>query len=452
MVDELRFGAEAIQHAYQNITAIPTDPEQLNYDRLRPSQIRDPESPDIYVQIRDLQDRIIARSPNLGTDALPLPPELIKPATERNAVTNITQVGKARVMSLVVPLRIGGTLAGVIQVAQTLRQLDRLLTALLATLLAGTALAALVALSSGMWLTRAMLRPIKQISATAARIGRSSDLHLRVTENHRRDEFGELASSINGLLARLQHYVVAQENFVADIAHELRTPLTAMSGNLEILRRGAIYDPVMLDESLRDLESEANRLSRLSNDLLLLAHADLGLKLHQTLFQVDELLLATYRYAHAIAERRQIRVDIAEPIPIMADRDRLQQALYNLIINAIAHTPNDGSIVLKLCSDADFVCISVADTGIGIPEAQQPFVFDRFYRGDAAQTVGAGLGLTIVKTVAEAHGGNVTLRSEPNGGTIFTIRLPAHSNTRAKPHQPQPATSSTPLTDRHVRH
>jgi two-component system OmpR family sensor kinase len=324
---------------------------------------------------------------------------------------------------------------GVIQVAQSLRQVDRALTVLLWVLIGGGLVTLLAAARGGLWLTRAALEPIDRVSATAAGILRAADLHRRVPEVTAEDELGRLTRTINALLARLEQVFATQQQFIADVAHELRTPLAAMRGNLEILRRGAIDDPVMRQESLHDIERETLRLTRMANDLLLLAQADAGMALRAERVPLDELLVEVYRELRPLAEGRALTLDIQDQLVVTGDRDRLKQALINLLANAFQHTPPRSAITLGLRRAGDRAVLSVTDTGPGIPPALQATIFDRFVRGDPSRGQGsAGLGLSIVRWVAEAHSGAARVHSEPGRGSAFMIELPL--------------TPSEPVTDR----
>jgi len=214
----------------------------------------------------------------------------------------------------------------------------------------------------------------------------------------------------------------AQQRFTADVAHELRTPLAAMHGNLEILRRDGQHSPALLDESLHDIESEVLRLTRMANNLLVLAQADAGVALRRSSLTLDEVVLEVYRELRALAGNTDLRVDLQDQVTVEGDRDRIKQALVNLVANALQHTPTHGWVTLALYQTDAHAVVTVTDTGSGIPAIEQPFIFNRFYRGDAARSGGSGLGLTIVKWVAEAHGGQVHVQS--NNGATFTFELP----------------------------
>lgn len=435
VVEELEVGSALVLQAYTANSDIVRDPTGLDIVRLRPPDLHDVESPELYVQIVDRDGMPIARSSNLQADALPLDAADRQRALTGRPISAVERVGSTRVLSLLTPLTLDGVPVGVIQVAQSLRQVDRALTVLLWVLIGGGLVTLLAAARGGLWLTRAALEPIDRVSATAAGILRAADLHRRVPEVTAEDELGRLTRTINALLARLEQVFATQQQFIADVAHELRTPLAAMRGNLEILRRGAIDDPVMRQESLHDIERETLRLTRMANDLLLLAQADAGMALRAERVPLDELLVEVYRELRPLAEGRALTLDIQDQLVVTGDRDRLKQALINLLANAFQHTPPRSAITLGLRRAGDRAVLSVTDTGPGIPPALQATIFDRFVRGDPARGQGsAGLGLSIVRWVAEAHSGAARVHSEPGRGSAFMIELPL--------------TPSEPVTDR----
>jgi signal transduction histidine kinase len=218
-------------------------------------------------------------------------------------------------------------------------------------------------------------------------------------------------------------------DFVSDVSHELRTPLTAIKGTVETLQDGAAEDPAARDGFLRTIAAETERLIRLTNDLLLLTRADTGrLDLH--LETVDlaacaQRALAQFEF-HAREKGVALVLESSDaPTLVMADADRVHQVLVNLLDNAVKFTPAGGQVVVSVGAGG----CTVADTGLGIPAAEIPLVFERFYRGDrsrarAENESGAGLGLAIAKAIVEAHGGRLWVESAPRQGARFTFTLP----------------------------
>jgi signal transduction histidine kinase len=207
-----------------------------------------------------------------------------------------------------------------------------------------------------------------------------------------------------------------------------------MRGNLELLRRGVTRDPATLDESFAAMEREVNRLVRLASDLLLLAQAETGAILRHEPVALDELVLEVVRELAPLADRVALTPDVAEQVEALGDRDRIKQAVLNMTINALQHSPPDGRVRVALTREGLRARLSVSDSGAGIGAEDLPRVFDRFYRADKARSRvkgGAGLGLAIVKWVAEAHGGTVEACSSLGQGSQFILWLPLEQSTAA---------------------
>jgi len=318
-----------------------------------------------------------------------------------------------------------------VQVSQPLTSVDATLQRVLILLIAGTAATIILAGGVGLLMSWLTLRPIDRITQTAGRIARTPDLGRRLPVSKTDDEVGRLVNTFNAMLERLHRLFQAQQGLVADVSHELRTPLTTIRGNLDLLRRGAADDPGERVAALDAIESEVDRMNRLVADLLLLAQADAGMKLEKQPVELDTLILQVYRQAQLMAtshalgnERVAIRLGHEDQAIVEGDPDRLQQLLLNLIDNALKYTPGGGSVTLSLYHDRDWVRVSVADTGVGISPDALPHIFDRFYRAQRNGRKGAGLGLSIARWIAEAHGGGLTVESQVGKGSTFTLWLP----------------------------
>lgn len=293
----------------------------------------------------------------------------------------------------------------------------------LAGLIAGAA-----AVLIGVIITRQIVAPLQRLTRAAQRIA-TGDLSQRVPVESR-DETGELAASFNTMTEALSKNEELRRHMVADIAHELRTPLTVLQGNLEAMRDGVI-NPT--SQQLDSLHHEAQSLSRLVDDLGTLSLAEAGqLKLHVEAVDVNGIIrrVATGMENQAQQGRVSLEVSLSDSLPhAMADADRVAQVLRNLLSNALRHTPEGGSIRISAQpspqSGKDLL-VSVADTGQGIPAPDLPYIFERFYRVDRSRTRstgGAGIGLTIVKQLVEAHGGRVWVESETGKGSKFFFTL-----------------------------
>lgn len=289
---------------------------------------------------------------------------------------------------------------------------------------AGLALAA-VLLGLAAFFSGRISTPLRQLTG-AARSLASGDMGVRVRPSAVR-EVGELAGAFNSMADTLVRADEQRRQLTADVAHELRTPLSIIKGRLEGIQDG-IYRP---DEQIDGLLDEVALLERLIDDLRLLALADAGqLPLYPEPVDPAHLLADARRsFAHQ-AEQRGVRL-CAEGGPglpeLCADPQRIAQVLGNLLGNALRHTPAGGSVTLRAAQAAEGVLFEVADSGPGIPPADLPHIFDRFYRADRARSRssgGAGLGLAIARRIVEAHGGRIWAESEPGRGTTVRFSLP----------------------------
>jgi two-component system OmpR family sensor kinase len=299
-------------------------------------------------------------------------------------------------------------------------------------LLVGLIVLAVVA-AIAFWLVRRELRPLVRIEDTAAAIA-GGDLTQRVPEEAPGTEVGDLARSLNVMLAQIEHAFEQQRQseerlrrFVSDASHELRTPLTSVRGFAELFRRGAAGRPDDLALAMSRIESEAERMGVIVEDLLLLANLDQGRPLAQEPFDLEAVL------AEMVADHALLHADW--PISfssgggsdLVGDELRIRQAVANLFANARAHTPPGTSIAVALATVGDDRTVEVSDNGPGIAADDLPHLFERFYRVDASRarrSGGSGLGLAIVQAIAEAHGGSVGVASVEGEGAAFTIVLP----------------------------
>ena len=284
----------------------------------------------------------------------------------------------------------------------------------------------LVALILGSMLFRQITSPLRAVSQAAEAIA-AGQLDRRV-EAKTADEIGRLAQSFNRMAESLAQADVQRRNMVADIAHELRTPLTVVQGSLEAMLDG-VYD--LNPENIASIHQQTALLSRLVADLRDLALAEAG-QLRLDWQSVDlEAVIAQASNAlqsQALEKGVTFKVELPQGLPrIRGDGQRLQQVLFNLVSNALRHTPTGGTVKTAVEVKEDRVVIRVQDTGSGIPAEDLPHVFERFYRVDrsrARSTGGSGLGLTIAKRIVEAHGGQIWAQSWLGAGSTFAFSLP----------------------------
>ncbi len=321
------------------------------------------------------------------------------------------------------PLALNGQVWGYIQVATSLNTVDAAIDRLLRIMVIGGAVTLFMALALGDYLTRRALRPIDVIAQTARQITAADDLSRRIPYDGPPDELGQLTRIFNKTLERLERLFNVQRRFVADVSHEMRTPLTIIRGNVDLMRRYG-YD----EEAMEAIESEARRMSRLVDDLLLLAKADAGrLTLNKEVVSLDTLVLEVYNQARMFSEEVRVELGKLDQAYVLGDADRLKQLLLNLVTNGVKYTSEGGRVTLSLARENGWAYVRVEDTGIGIPTEDLPHIFTPFYRVDHARSRakgGTGLGLSIVRWIVEAHNGRITVESEVGQGSVFTVALP----------------------------
>jgi signal transduction histidine kinase len=290
----------------------------------------------------------------------------------------------------------------------------------------GACLAVIVALGITYFLSSRILAPVRALTRAARHLG-EGDLSQRVNIVDK-NEIGEMAATFNSMAGNLERYQLLRKQLVADIAHELRSPLTNIRGYLEAVRDGMMKPD---EKTVGTIYDETMLLSRLINDLQELSLADTGeLQLYRSDEQVPELVQQSVSAVMAKAVERSImlHVELPEDVPpVYIDFLRIKQVLLNLLENAISHTPHGGTITVTVSKNHSTVKISVADSGEGIPPDELESIFDRFHRVDKSRTRatgGSGLGLTIAKSMVEAHGGKIAVQSEQGKGSSFTFTIP----------------------------
>ena len=371
-------------------------------------------------------------------------------------------VNPLKVSDAGVPLPGNGVL--VLVVARPLSDMsDPLSGVILAELITGGALIVLLGLG-GRWLIGRGLAPLGRMAGAAGRITESGDLTARMPDAEAGTETGRLAGAINTMLDRIQHAFAARwhseqkvRTFAADASHELRTPLTTIRGYAELYRQGAL-GPDDLPSAMRRIEEEASRMSLLVAELLELARLDRTSSLDLTECDLAMMVRDAAADAAAVEPGRPIKVDAADRIIAVADEPRLRQVLANLLANVREHTTPQTPVAIRLTRAGSGAIIEVADAGPGMSAQDAAQAFDRFHRGHRGQhsqrsqhsqhsqqdrpgaqgqqagqstgarppdgSGGAGLGLSIVQAIAQAHGGQAILESAPGRGTIVRVWLP----------------------------
>ncbi len=304
---------------------------------------------------------------------------------------------------------------------------ERFLGAVNESLWWSAAVVIIIACLTGIIFARRLMSPVRHMSQAAKEIAAGKlDHRINVAT---KDELGELAGTFNGMAATLDKNQQLNRQLFAGVAHELKTPLTIIQGNLEAILDG-VQDPT--PEKIAALHTETMLLNRLVNDLRELTLAEAGqLKLDVKPMALKPLATKVVEMLQPMLQEKKITlsVKIAGSVPeVIADSDRLTQVFYNLITNALRHTPDEGTIEIGAkATGGKMVEVAVKDNGEGIPAADLPYIFEHFYRVDQARTRttgGTGMGLAITKLLVEAHGGHVNVVSTPGAGSTFTFTLP----------------------------
>jgi len=370
---------------------------------------------DIWVQLTDSNGNIVTKSDNLGEKELPVVSGSIP-------VTRTLEDG-TRIRILPVPLQAADQTYQ-LEFAQSLASIEPIMTRMgIVLLLTIVVFLTFVVASAAILIGRA-LSPVKRVTATAQGIASSSDLSRRVDYHGPKDEIGELAATFDRMIEQLDGLLRSQRGFVADASHELRGPLTVIRGNLDLLKRNLSEED--RTESIRVLEAEMARMTRIVNDLLVLAEVESGPLEQSQLVSLKDIILDAQDRVLLLAGDRHIVMERQDDLWVKGDAHKLDQLVGNLVGNAIKYTPDGGTITLSLFQDGEWARLDVADTGIGISPEHLPHIFDRFYRVDRARSRaggGTGLGLAIVKGIALQHGGKVTITSETGKGSTFTVWL-----------------------------
>lgn len=334
----------------------------------------------------------------------------------------------------------GGLLMVAVPVAQTVSTLNHLLDVELIVTAAALVAAALL----GWWLVRVGIRPLRAVERTADAIA-VGELEQRVPGEGAKTEVGRLARALNLMLGKIESAFAQRDEteaalrmsearmrqFVADASHELRTPLTAVSAYAELFERGASTRPADLARVMEGIKSETTRMGHLVDDLLLLARLDEGRPLERQEVEMVELAAEAVQTAVTVAAQWPVRLEASRPVEVVGDRTRLRQVIDNLLSNVRAHTPPGTSAVVGVEEADREAVLTVSDSGPGLSDEQAAKVFERFYRADPSRSRahgGAGLGLSIVASIVKAHGGRVEAVRRPEGGSVFTVHLPAARN------------------------
>ena len=325
----------------------------------------------------------------------------------------------------VATLDLGGA---VLQVGKTTEARNQLLANFRRVLMLGAGFALVIGVVGGLFLTRSTLKPLRDLRDAVRRILQTGQTDDRVPVYGTEDAVDELSGLFNAMLARITTLIHGMRNALDHVAHDLRTPMTRLRVTAESAL--ATNDPARYREALSDCLEESERVLSMLTTLMDISEAETGtMKLNVSEVALPALAAEIVDLYEDTAEDAGValKADMPAGLTAPADRDRLRQALANLVDNAIKYTPRGGRVDLSAASEPPAVVIRVADTGPGISEQDLPRIFDRLYRGDQSRTTrGLGLGLSLVRAYVEAQGGTVSVTSKPGNGSVFEIRLPLH--------------------------
>ena len=330
------------------------------------------------------------------------------------------------------PIISDGEILYIIQIARPLTERNRTLRSLATTLTIAGSIMVVFAFWIGWMISGFTLRPIHRITITAKKIGDKRDFSRRVNHEGPQDEIGQLASTFNEMLAQLEEAYIKlekaldqQRNFIADVSHELRTPLTTLRGNLALMRRAPSIPDDEQEDILNDMVEESNRLIRLVNNLLTLAHTDARQNIAKRVTDVSPILDECIREMTHLDKKRKINSRISPGLIMLGNKDALKQIFLILIDNAMKYS--SGNIKVSATETDENIHIAIHDQGKGIPTYERKRIFERFYRGkEKSKTEGYGLGLPIAKALTREMAGKIAVESNIGQGSTFIVQFPIY--------------------------
>ncbi len=402
-------------------------------------------SKEIYLQVVNFtnpNNRIRSLNAVQNDIVLPLNVEQLSQIADRKAFFAKAEIQNLPFLIYYRPLIYQGQVIGILQAAMNtgdfLAELKWILLALSFTSL-------LIAFTLGRLMAKKALKPIDHVIETTELIEKEGDLNHRIAYRGPKDEIGRLIQKINDMLEKIQtSYNELEESYrnqrrlVSDASHELRTPLTTIRGNVELLKRA--FQPFLkrdllneterelFEEGLNDIAAEAERMSRLVEDMLSLARADAGYQMERVPLLLQPIVEEVARKAQMLPRRAEFIIgDFSElaGIYVLGNRDYLQQLLFILLENAFKYT-EQGQVMIEAMTEKNMAGIRVSDTGAGMDEDEVPHIFERFYRADLSRgkKPGTGLGLAIAKWIIDEHDGSIEVFTKKGKGTSFLLWLP----------------------------
>lgn len=414
-----------------SVTDDPTGEMRFHEWNLTPEEAVSLRDLNRYAQIWSAEGESLVRSQFLVQD-LPMDREALELSAAGELVWRESVFQGVSVRALYYPLERLGELhtRHVLQVAAPLEARNRMLGTVRLLLLAIVATSAVSTYFGARWLAERTVRPVDAVIDQAEAIARGSP-RRRIEAYADTEEYQRLVQVLNQMLGRLDDALEAQKRFTADASHELRTPLTVLRGEIEVaLRRSRTEEEYV--KVLSSALEETERLSRLAEDLLTLTRSEAGV-LQPQLEDVD-ISERVRRIVTRLAQQAESkRVRIIGPgracVPARVDPDLLDQAVWNLVGNAVDFSPPDGTVEIRIRAENGGLTMEVEDSGPGVPADQRDRIFERFFRGDESRTQseglsGTGLGLAITKAVVDLHEGEINVEDRPGGGAMFRVFLP----------------------------
>ncbi|MBO9597741.1 MAG: HAMP domain-containing protein [Cohnella sp.] len=407
--------------------ALMTNKTDLVHDSIRQQNMRGLDDPKLLIDLYNANEmmRIVTADSQvvnqIGDKELLTTPAFASSST----MSETRQINGQRIIYLAVPLFDKGHFIGTIEAARRLTVLDSYLQILVGALSVTSIGAVVFAIFGTLWFTSRLTGPIGQMVQTMREIDRSGKLQVvKLSGREESVELQQLVRAFNQMIERLDRTIEHQKHFVADASHELKTPLTVISSYADMLKRWGRDNAEVRDEAIEAISKETQRLQNLIRSMLTLAEAEQDAWLKMDRFDVygvirelSETLGTTFH--------REIRVHSDGNVKMRGDKDKIRQLLLILIDNAIKYSKEPIDVRVRSAKSA--VKIEVTDYGIGVPEHEIPYLFERFYRVDNARrrtTGGSGLGLSIAKKIIDMHEGKVDVYSKPGNGTTISIQLP----------------------------
>jgi heavy metal sensor kinase len=397
----------------------PDKQEELEHELREHSEIRTEAD---FSQVFDHQGHWIYRTPLMIRYDVPMP------SVGQSSVYNFDAPDGLPLRVLVKYVRFGGRIYG-IEAASPMNEFYAALNRFKWLTLVLSPFLVALASAGGYWMSRRALSPVDDIIRETQNIN-SKNLSKRLKVSPSGDELQRLSETLNGMLGRLEGAFNRITQFTADASHELRTPLALMRTTTEVSLRTSHSEAEYREAQLQTLE-ELEKTSAMVEKLMLLARADAGVEtLHRSSLDLADTLRDVCRQGRTLADAKQILFEeknLATSVTVDGDRDALYRLFLILIDNAVKYTPPGGGITVALTSSIESAIAEVRDTGIGIAASDLPHIFDRFYRADKArsrESGGVGLGLSIARWEAEAHGGSIDVQSTLGEGAVFQVRLP----------------------------